>query len=198
MLRPALVAVLFSTAAWCQNVGVFLQFDAVPSRAAVEVMKREVDALLKPSGVSLNWRLADENRGAESFANLVLLKFLGKCRADVPLEGRTAAVSGRAGTLGATKVVDGRVLPFSEVRCDAVTQALSYLRPEANGVQRQQALGLAMGRVVAHELYHVLANVTAHATLGMAKAVESLDDLVSTRPSFFSAESVEAIRKALH
>ena len=92
-------------------------------------------------------------------------------------------------------MVDGRVLPFSEVRCDAVKQALSYLRPEADSVERQKALGLAMGRVVAHELYHVLANATAHAAIGMAKAVESLDDLVSTRPIFFSAETVEAIRR---
>jgi len=78
-----------------------------------------------------------------------------------------------------------------------VKQALSYLRPEADSVERQQALGLAMGRVVAHELYHVLANVTAHATLGLARAVEPLDDLVSAHRISFSAESVEAIRKAL-
>ncbi len=193
MLRPALVGVLFSTAAWCQNVGVFLHFDSAPNRAAIEVMKHEVDELLRPSGVSLNWRLAAENRGTETFANLVLLKFQGKCRAD----SRTGVPSGRVRTLGTTRVADGQVLPFSEVRCDAVKQALSYLRPEANGVERQQALGLAMGRVVAHELYHVLANVTAHAAIGIAKAVESLDDLVSARPSFFSPESVEAIRKAL-
>jgi hypothetical protein len=121
------------------------------------------------------------------------LKFQGKCRADA----WTAAGPGRTRTLGTTRVVDGRVQPFSEVRCDAVKQALSYLRPEADGVERQKALGLAMGRVVAHELYHVLANATAHAAMGMAKAVESLDDLVSARPIFFSAETVEAIRKAL-
>jgi len=194
MLRPALVAVLFSTAGWCQSVGVFLDFDSAPSRAAIEVMKHEVDHLLRPSGVSLNWRMAAENRGDESFASLVLLKFQGKCRAD---SWTAAAAPARVRTLGATKVVDGRVQPFSEVRCDAVKQALSYLRPGANGLERQRALGLAMGRVVAHELYHVLANATAHAAGGIAQAVESLDDLVSSRPAFFSAETVEAIRKAL-
>src|SRR4051794_39121732 len=129
MLRSALVALVFSTAAWCQSIGVFLQFDSTPNRAAVEAMKHEVDELLRPSGVSLNWRLAADNRGSESFANLVLLKFQGKCRADA---STTGAGRRHAETLGTTKVVNGRVLPFSEVRCDAVKQALSYLRPEAD------------------------------------------------------------------
>ena len=93
MLRPALVAVVFSTVGWCQNVGIFLEFDSAPNRAAVEVMKREVDKLLRPSGVSLNWRLATENRGNESFANLVLLKFQGKCRADAGMGAGSGSAS---------------------------------------------------------------------------------------------------------
>ena len=193
MLRLTVTLALLASAAWSQNIGVFLQFDSVPSRAAVEVMKREVDALLRPAGVSVNWRMAAENRGNESFPNLVLLNFQGKCRADA----WSGAARGAAATLGATRVANGRVLPFTEVRCDAVKQALSYLRPETGMVERQKALGLAMGRVVAHELYHVLANATSHAARGLANAAESLDDLVSARPAFFSAETVEAIRNAL-
>src|SRR3954454_937145 len=100
MLRPALVALLFSTAACCQSVGIFLEFDSTPSRAAVEAMKHEVDQLLRPSGVSLKWRLAADNRGSESFANLVLLKFQGKCRAD----SWTAGLAPRSTrTLGTSK-----------------------------------------------------------------------------------------------
>jgi hypothetical protein len=193
--RLAIGAFLFSAVAWCQTVGVFLQFDSAPNGAALEVMKREVDTLLRPSGVSVGWRMASENRGNESFANLVLLNFKGKCRVE-PWSVRPEP--GQTRTLGATKVADGHVLPFSEVKCDAVKQALSYLRPEANSIERQNALGLAMGRVVAHELYHVLANATAHAARGLAKAAGPFDELVSVRPAFFSAEAVEAIRKALH
>ena len=197
MIRALFLAVgglLFSASGFCQTVGVFLDFDSAPSRTSLEVMKQEVAALLRPSGVLLDWRLAAENRGDASFADLVLLKFQGKCKADA-WTGLTDA--GRTRTLGATKVAGGRVLPFSEVKCDAVRQALSYLRPEASTLERQRAMGLAMGRVVAHELYHVLARTTAHAARGLAQAAESMQDLVAARPAFFSTEATEAIRQAL-
>jgi hypothetical protein len=76
-------------------------------------------------------------------------------------------------------------------------QALSYLRPETTAVERQKALGLAMGRVVAHEMYHVLAGVTTHAAQGLSKAAESLQELISSRPTSFSAEATRAIRAGL-
>src|SRR3954468_18869318 len=88
------------------SVGVFLDFDSAPGKISVEVMKKEVDALLKPSGISLDWRLAGENHGDESFAGLVVLKFKGKCK----VEGWNGeAVPGQTSTLGATQVSHGRV-----------------------------------------------------------------------------------------
>jgi hypothetical protein len=192
-VQLAIAAIVFSAAGWGQTVGIFLDFDSAPNPFSLEIMKKEVDALLRPAGVLLDWRLAAENRGDASFADLVLLKFKGKCKA----EAWSNPKPGRSWTLGATKVAEGRVLPFSEVKCDAVKQALSYLRPEANARERQKALGLAMGRVVAHELYHVLAQTTAHAARGLAQAAESLQDLVAARPAFFSVETSEAIRRAL-
>ena len=176
------------------TVGVFLDFDSAPGKTSVEVMKREVDALLKPSGVSVNWRLAGDNQGHESFAGLVVLKFKGKCRVE-SWQPSPEAIPGET-PLGSTLVKDGHVLPFSEVKCDAVKQALSYLRPEAGQGERQKALGLAMGRVVAHELYHVLARTTAHAAQGLARAAESLEDLISGKESFRAEES-QAIRKGV-
>src|SRR5436309_9409412 len=61
-------------------VGVFLDFDSVPGAASVEVMKKEVDSLLK--GVSLNWRMLKENHGDELFSGLVVLKFKGTCKVE--------------------------------------------------------------------------------------------------------------------
>jgi hypothetical protein len=176
------------------SVGVFLDFDSVPGKKSVEIMKHEVDELLRPSGVSLDWRLAGENHGDESFAGLVVLKFKGKCKVEA---WQQAAVPGRTSTLGTTQVSEGHVLPFSEVKCDAVKEALSYLRPGANQGERTNAFGLAMGRVVAHELYHILARTTGHAARGLARAAESLQDLVSLEGMPFRAEDNEAIRKGL-
>jgi hypothetical protein len=176
------------------SVGVFLDFDSAPGQNSVEIMKHEVEHLLKASGVSVDWRLATDNHGNETFAGLVVLKFKGKCKVEAwqqdPVRGATT-------TLGTTQVSNGHVLPFSEVKCDAVKEALSYLPAGANQIERQQAFGLAMGRVVAHELYHILARTTGHAARGLAKAAESLQDLVSGQGMPFRAEDSEAIRKGL-
>jgi len=51
------------TAAQRPSVGVFLDFDSVPGKSSIEIMKHEVDMLLEPSGVSLDWRLAADNHG---------------------------------------------------------------------------------------------------------------------------------------
>src|SRR5262249_45708768 len=151
------------------SVGVFLDFDSQPAEASVEVMKKEVDDLLRPSGISLDWRSTKTNRGTETYDGVVVLKFRGKCK--VESWQQQSAESGDIGgdtALGKTKVVGGKVLPFSEVECDEVRKALSYLGPEANKKQRQTILGLVMARVVAHELYHILARTTEHTAQGLA------------------------------
>ena len=178
------------------SVGVFLDFDSAPGSVPVEAMKKEVDKILKPSGVSLDWRLAGESHGDEAFSGLVVLKFKGKCK----VENWTVAAVGAPGeefALGDTKVANGHVLPFTEVKCDEVKRALAYVRPEANVRERQKAFGVALGRVVAHELYHILARTTTHATHGLAKASESLQDLITVANMGFQAEDSTAIRRGL-
>ena len=174
------------------TVGVYMDFDAAPVGTSLEVMQREVDKLLRPAGVKVNWRLVRENHGDETYSRLVVLKFIGACRADWSVQTRE---EDGAAPVGDTKVAEGRVLPFSEVRCDVVRQALSYLAPASSKEQRQEALGLAMGRVVAHELYHVLARTTLHTEKGLAKASQTLRDLVSKQSITFAAHDAEAIRK---
>ena len=179
------------------SVGVFLDFDSVPGQLPVVEMKKEVDKILKPSGVALDWRMASENHGNEVFSGLVVLKFKGKCKLEGWTDTPAGLSPGEEHTLGTTKVVDGKVMPFTEVRCDEVKRALAYLRPEANQRERQKAFGIALGRVVAHELYHILASTTGHAARGLAKASESLEDLVSSGSMGFRQEDSKAIRKGL-
>jgi hypothetical protein len=123
-----------------------MDFEAAPGNSALAVMEREVDALLKPAGIAVNWTLTRENRSDELFARLVVFKFKGTCHSDrenteLPLEKLF---------LGHTKVVEGRIVPFSEVSCDEVRKGLTLLEPAASPEQRQTALGMAMARVVAH------------------------------------------------
>jgi hypothetical protein len=205
-LRVAAVAAFSALVSFGQNppasknipsVGVYLDFDSVPGAVPVDVMKNEVDKILKPSGVALDWRLTSENHGDEVFSGLVVLKFKGKCKLEGWGDSGPGMLPGQERTLGATRVVEGRVLPFTEVRCDEVKRALAYLRPEANQRERQKAFGVALGRVVAHELYHILARTTGHAARGLARASESLQDLVNMGNMGFRDEESTAIRKGL-
>lgn len=180
------------------SIGVFMDFESTPGAASVDAMKKEVDELLKPSGVSLDWQLTSENRGDQAFADLVVLKFKGVCKADGTYDPVNAFGSiGETAALGSTKVENGRVLPYSEVQCDEVRKALSYLAPGAGQPERQRALGVAMGRVVAHEMYHILARTTTHAEKGLAKASHSLEDLISSEKMAFAADESRAIAAAV-
>ena len=74
------------------------------------------------------------------------------------------------GALGWTHVSDGAILPFSEIDCDRIREfvqkELLYWKP----AEREEVLGRAMARVVAHELYHIFANTPHHGSDGVAKA----------------------------
>jgi hypothetical protein len=44
---------------------------------------------------------------------------------------------------------------------------------------REEAFGRAVGRVVAHELYHIFANTQKHGSVGVAKESYTVQDLMS-------------------
>jgi hypothetical protein len=174
-------------------VAVFMDFDSEPGDASVAVMKHEAEALLKASGVALNWQMLDPSHGTKPSAGLVVVRFRGRCRVEAwPQPGEDEAPVGTH-TLGFTHVSNGHVLPFSEIECDQIRKALRYLAPDSTPSERQRAFGLAMGRVVAHELYHILARTTSHAEEGLAKATQSLRELVTAPAMDFSPRDSQAI-----
>ena len=159
-------------------VGVFIDFDASPSQRSIDEMKKEAGKILNTAGYELDWRSLKQNHGNEGFNNVVVVKFRGKCRLEFPALLNPDTVS--SVTLASTLVQDGRVLPFSEVQCDQVRRILAYGPPK----DRQKALGLALGRVVAHELYHFLSNTTKHAATGLAAATHDWLDLTLGASTF--------------
>jgi hypothetical protein len=173
------------------SIGIFLDFDSIPTSVALERMKRELKDLLKPSG--LEPAFLDDRHGSAAqhgnmtFAGLLVVRFKGRCSVERwrPEEGLPAA---GPVPLASTLVEQGHVLPFSEVECDQLRRSLSALNPRAGRRQQQALLGIALGRVVAHELYHVLARTTSHAAEGLAKATHSLKDLVGSALSFRDQE----------
>ena len=68
-------------------IGVYIDFDAVPSQRSVDEMKREAGKIMDSAGYFLDWRALKQNQGNEAFSNVVVVKFHGKCRLEYPLPG---------------------------------------------------------------------------------------------------------------
>jgi hypothetical protein len=117
-------------------------------------------------------------------AELAVVTFMGRCD--------TAGLVTRSkieGALGWTHVSDGQILPFTDVNCDRVREfaqsGLLMLQTE----DREEKYGRALGRVLAHELYHIFANTMRHGSVGVAKESYSMQDLLSDDFQFQAKES---------
>ncbi|MGC9952405.1 MAG: hypothetical protein ABSF64_39200 [Bryobacteraceae bacterium] len=164
-------------------VGVYLDFDEPPSNAAVEAMQKEASSILERVGIRIAWRLVSENRGNEPFERLVVVKLTGGCVCGgfLPRTRETLV-------LGTTAVDSGRVLPYSQVRCDAVRRLLPEIEYAADRRLGEAALGRVLGRVLAHELYHAVLGTVHHAASGLAKGFQTTDELKSDEFSFDGAD----------
>jgi len=60
-------------------VGVYLDFEAPPSEAAVAAMRKETATILDRVDIQIAWRQVSENQGNEPFERLAVVKFTGKC-----------------------------------------------------------------------------------------------------------------------
>jgi hypothetical protein len=79
---------------------------------------------------------------------------------------------------------DGAILPFSDVDCDKIRRFIASDVRSLEAGTREIVYGRAVGRVLAHELYHVFTNTTRHASWGVAKAFYTSRDLVSDQFRF--------------
>ena len=84
-----------------------------------------------------------------------------------------------SGDLGWSYSRDGHVTPFTDVDCDRVRQFINSAVVHTKWADRDVILGRALGRVLAHELYHIFADSRQHARNGLAKAFFTPRDLLS-------------------
>lgn len=124
-------------------------------------MQREADAILKSAGYRLNWVSLGSTLRA-NYDGLVVLRFRGWCELEAVF--RKPAIPG---PLGITHISNGFLLPFGEVECDRVVNAV---RPAGEAYPAAERLvGRALGRVVAHQLIHMLTRSTSQAGEGVEK-----------------------------
>ena len=170
-------------------VTLVLQFDDTYSVKSLNAMKREVNLIVGESGITVDWRLLGDVRSSESFESLVVVRFRGACiMQPVPY------LMDERGYYAFTHISDGNVLPFSEVECDKVTSSIRPAMSKAQWRQRDSILGRALGRVLAHELYHMLTKTQHHADEGVTKSSLSAAKLIADKLSMTRAD-LEKLRK---
>jgi hypothetical protein len=156
----------------------------------LDEMQSEVEEIMRPVGLPLEWRHLDLSQQTEAVA-AVILTFVGTCRG----HGECAVARPRS-RMGWTHMTDGDILPFCSVDCDRVREMVAPLVRHETGRQRDRLYARAIGRVVAHELYHILANTTGHARCGLAKARLTASELV-LEACRFGVSEIEQIRKGV-
>lgn len=161
------------------RVGVFLEFDRNPSPSTLLAMQSEVGAVLAQTGARFSWLMLNAGSAEETFDALAVLRFKGSCNAG---EWRAPAGVSRPDrnrtSLGYTDVSSAGVTGYTHVECGEIRSCVEELLGTYGPREREEVFGRAMGRVVAHELYHILGSTTGHAHSGIAKALQTPFDLV--------------------
>ena len=171
---------------------ILTRFDGTPSTAAVQEMQREMDTLYRDIPVAIQWHELAGYRSAGVAARIVFVHFEGDCRAGtLPPRQTVAEVA-----LASVTRVDGQMLPLVSVACDRIA---GYIWQSMNPYQRVHgdvAFGRALGRILAHELYHYLTGVSKHTHSELFRAAISRSALLAGKFRL-GAEEVACLRKAL-
>jgi hypothetical protein len=161
---------------------VYLKSDSAQPPRPLEYMKVELSALLLPAGYRLEWRESTtSNRNVEN-AELLLVELRGTC--GLPGGRLSIDTADATGSLASTFVSGNRVLPFSWLNCESLTRLIAHSLASEPGARRDYLYGRAMARLLAHEVYHVVANTKEHGRAGIAKAAFTTKDLLSERFAF--------------
>jgi cytochrome c553 len=163
-------------------VALFTHFQKPPAQQVADSIRREVESIMSPLGFPLEWKTLDGVRGDEVSTSLAVVTFRGSC--DVS----SLLVGGRTTPLGITHISDGVVLPFTEIDCESIRNFLRKDLLHSPAQDREAAFGRAVGRVLAHELFHVFAGTAHHGAGGVAKPAFTEGELMGGRFSFEAAE----------
>ena len=165
---------------------VYAGYQHRPPAPISDAIRTEVEGILGHAGIEFNWRSLADSPANEKSLDLAVIHLKGRC--DI---GGLLPHHEEPGALGWTYVSDGAILPFGDVDCDRVR---SFIQVGLLGVpakRREQAFGRAVGRVLAHELYHILTRNPHHSPKGVGKAEYTVRDLLSDAFVFDENESEE-------
>lgn len=154
------------------DVTVIVDVKGTYSEAAFREMRHEAAQIIESSGLHLDWRMRSEAQHT-TFNDLVVMTFRGSCSFDPSLP-----IYDELGPLAITRTANGEVQPFGEVNCDRVVNTVRSAMFGEDYAKADILVGRALGRVVAHELVHMLTKSGQHAHEGVQKAALSGRQLI--------------------
>ena len=183
-MRPVLICVLLtvclvfvmaatSTSPIPSGLTVILDFRGVHSEPSIREMERESGSILRAAGLNLDWRLRDQTSG-ESYPNLVVMTFNGTCKFDP-----APRVYDESGPLASTKTTNHVIQSFGQVDCDHVIGTARSAMASLDYKHGDLLVGRALGRVVTHEIVHMLTHSAEHGRDGVFEAALSGKQLIA-------------------
>lgn len=157
----------------------------------VSQIQSEVEHAMLPLKLRFEWRAMEGDYRTDPACMAVILTFNGTCLYDRSCRRNLDPVS-----LGWTHITDGEILPFCSVDCTLVRQTIASVLQRRRAEDRQTLISRAVGRVIAHEFYHILAGTRQHSRYGLASASVEPDDLVLYDENF-DALAITRMRTAL-
>ncbi len=176
------------------SLTVLLDFREAASAETLGEMRKEVRQLLAPAGIRVELKLKSEVKADESFDDLVLVRFQGACASAQPdpmLIDERGPIA-----LGLSRTAGGQIQPFSEVACDSVRRAVDSALWGGQRRNREELFGRALGRVVVHEVVHMVGQTSKHGKSGVFRTSLSGSQLIADRMTL-DEHDARLLRKSL-
>jgi predicted nucleotidyltransferase len=186
--------VAFSQAA-TRRVTVLVNFEKPHSDVSVRALQHELTDLLEPVGVAVDLMLKSDLQKNSEFSELAVFEMKGSCSMD-SFPSRYNDLPDERGPLAMSYASDGQILHFGEVECDRVRQCLQRVTGRSEPEKHQAAYGKALGIVIVHELYHMIAGAKAHTKGGLTKESLSAEELLNSNLSL-PRMVLDALRRGL-
>lgn len=169
----AFAAVATATSHIPSRLTVILDFRGAHSDSSVLEMERESGSILKTTGLKLDWRSRDDAPNG-AYPNLVVMTFNGTCKFEPAPQ-----LYDEAGPLASTRTMNHEIQSFGQVDCDHVVETARSAMFAADYARADLLVGRALGRVVVHEIVHMLTQSAEHGRDGVFKASLSGKQLIA-------------------
>lgn len=158
------VSFALQSASAADSVTIVLSAPGNASQLSLAVLEREL-AAIPDLNLDVSWLRSENLATGMDLDRPVQVRLAGRC----DLAGAPAKGSRQPGPYAWAHVSDGRVLPFIDVDCDRIRNALFSTMWGEDFQHRDFLLGRALARIVAHELHHVVHSEMHHSEEGLAQ-----------------------------